>query len=61
MALDNGQIQLAIAALRSLSYARFLAEPNLVAINGQTASFQAGGLLPVPVVTGVTAASACRG
>ncbi|MGL4555803.1 MAG: pilus assembly protein N-terminal domain-containing protein, partial [Gemmataceae bacterium] len=52
VALDFGQIQLAIAALRNLSYARYLAEPNLVAINGQTAQFQAGSLLPVPVVTG---------
>lgn len=52
VALDFGQIQLAIAALRNLSYARYLAEPNLVAINGQTANFQAGSLLPVPVVTG---------
>lgn len=52
VALDNGQIQLAILALRNLSYARYLAEPNLVAINGQTATFQAGGLLPVPVIGG---------
>jgi pilus assembly protein CpaC len=52
VALDFGQIQLAIAALRNLSYARYLAEPNLVAINGQTANFQAGSLLPVPVITG---------
>ena len=54
ISLDFGQIQLAIAALRSLSYARYLAEPNLVAINGQTAAFQVGSLLPVPVVTGGT-------
>ena len=52
--LDNGQINLAIQALRGLSYARSLAEPNLVAMNGQTASFQAGGEFPVPVVTGAT-------
>ncbi|MFN5956797.1 MAG: type II and III secretion system protein family protein, partial [Planctomyces sp.] len=44
----------AIQALRGLSYARSLAEPNLVAMNGQTASFQAGGEFPVPVVTGAT-------
>ncbi|MBI1915259.1 MAG: pilus assembly protein N-terminal domain-containing protein [Planctomycetes bacterium] len=49
--LDNGQITLAINALRTLNYARSLAEPNLVAINGQTATFQAGGQFPVPVVT----------
>ncbi len=54
VALDFGQIQLAIAALQSLSYARYLAEPNLVAINGQTAQFQVGSLLPVPVLSGAS-------
>ncbi len=53
--LDNGQVNLAINALRNLNYARSLAEPNLVALNGQTAYFQAGGQFPVPVVTGFTA------
>ena len=37
--------------MRTLNYARSLAEPNLVAMNGQTASFQAGGQFPVPVTT----------
>ncbi len=55
-AVDNGQIQLAINALKNLSYARFLAEPNLTTLNGHTASFQAGGSFPVPVITGFTAA-----
>jgi pilus assembly protein CpaC len=54
--LDGGQIPLALNALKTLNYARSLAEPNLVAINGQTASFQAGGQFPIPVVTGATAA-----
>jgi pilus assembly protein CpaC len=54
--LDNGQVRLAISALRDLNYARSLAEPNIVALNGQTANFQAGGKFPVPVVTGYTAA-----
>jgi pilus assembly protein CpaC len=31
---------------------RALAEPNLIAMNGQTASFLAGGEFPVPVVQG---------
>jgi pilus assembly protein CpaC len=53
-ALDNGQVRLAINALRTLDYARSLAEPNLVTMNGQTASFQAGGQFPVPIVTGYT-------
>jgi len=55
-ALDNGQVRLAISALRDLDYARSLAEPNLVTMNGQTANFQAGGQFPVPVVSGYTAA-----
>lgn len=55
-ALDNGQIRLAISALRTLNYARSLAEPTLVTMNGQLATFQAGGQFPVPIVTGFTAA-----
>jgi pilus assembly protein CpaC len=54
VALDNGQIVLAINALRTLNYARSLAEPNLVTLNGKTALFQAGGEFPIPVVTGNT-------
>ncbi len=54
--LDNGQVALAINALRNLKLARTLAEPNLVTLNGRTASFQAGGQFPIPVVTGFTAA-----
>ncbi len=45
---------MAIQALRTLSLAKSLAEPNLTAVDGQTASFQAGGQFPVPVVTGAT-------
>lgn len=50
--LDNGQIPVALNALRTLSYARSLAEPNLTALNGETATFLAGGQFPVPVVGG---------
>jgi pilus assembly protein CpaC len=50
--LDNGQIPIAISALRNLNYARSLAEPNLTALNGQTATFLAGGQFPVPVLGG---------
>jgi pilus assembly protein CpaC len=56
LALGNGRVTFAINALRNLNYARTLAEPNLVAMNGQTATFQAGGSFPVPVVTGFTGA-----
>ena len=52
VALDSGRLNIAINALRTLNYARSLAEPNLVAANGQTATFQAGGQFPVPVVAG---------
>jgi pilus assembly protein CpaC len=49
--LDNGQIFLAIQALRTLNFARSLAEPNLVTVNGRPASFQAGGEFPVPAAS----------
>jgi pilus assembly protein CpaC len=52
IALDTGRINIAINALRTLNYARSLAEPNIMAANGQTATFQAGGQFPVPVVAG---------
>src|SRR5207248_4176205 len=54
--LDNGEIALAINALQNLDFARTLAEPNLVTMNGQPADFRAGGEAPVPVVTGITGA-----
>lgn len=54
--LDAGKITLAIDALKQRNLARTIAEPTLVALNGQTASFSAGGQFPVPVVTGYTAA-----
>ncbi len=53
--LDGGQIPLAIEALRNVNFARSYAEPILTTLNGQTATFQAGGQFPVPVVTGQTA------
>ncbi len=50
--LDMGQIRVAIEALRRLKLSRTLAEPNLVAMNGMSAEFQAGGSFPVPVISG---------
>ena len=50
--LDNGQVPVAINALRTLNYARSLAEPNLTTMNGRTATFLAGGQFPVPVLGG---------
>jgi pilus assembly protein CpaC len=52
--LDNGLINLQIEALRTVSLARVLAEPNLTALNGRPANFFVGAEFPVPVVTGAT-------
>jgi pilus assembly protein CpaC len=43
------QMQLFIRALQENSLLRILAEPDLVAISGETASFLAGGEFPIPV------------
>jgi pilus assembly protein CpaC len=47
--LDNGKIALAINAMRDLTYATTLAEPNLTTFNGQPAHFNSGGQYPVPI------------
>jgi pilus assembly protein CpaC len=43
-----------VKALESKGYFQSLAEPNLIAYNGQEASFLAGGEFPVPIVQGAT-------
>jgi pilus assembly protein CpaC len=43
-----------LRALQQSGALRALAEPNLIAMNGQTASFLAGGEIPVPIVQGGT-------
>jgi pilus assembly protein CpaC len=43
-----------VKALKSRGFFQSLAEPNLIAYNGQEASFLAGGEFPVPVVQGAT-------
>ncbi len=45
----SNRLQVAINALEQQGAARSLAEPNLVALSGDTASFLAGGEFPVPV------------
>ena len=45
-----------IKALESRGGFQSLAEPNLIAYNGQEASFLAGGEFPVPIVQGATGA-----
>ncbi|MBI5865480.1 MAG: pilus assembly protein N-terminal domain-containing protein, partial [Planctomycetes bacterium] len=48
------QMQMFIQALRENGVLRVLAEPNVVAINGQSASFLAGGEIPIPISTSDT-------
>ncbi|HUN81982.1 MAG TPA: type II and III secretion system protein family protein, partial [Phycisphaerae bacterium] len=48
----RGEFQMFLNALRENQLARVLAEPNLVAISGQTATFLAGGEVPIPVTQG---------
>ena len=48
----NYNIGVLIRALRESGYFQSLAEPNLIAYNGQEASFLAGGEFPVPFSTG---------
>ncbi len=43
-----------LKALEQKGWFQSLAEPNLIAYNGQEASFLAGGEIPVPTVTGST-------
>lgn len=48
--VSNGfSIDVAIDALEDRGVARLLAEPNLIARSGETASFLAGGEFPIPV------------
>lgn len=44
-----GPISLAVQALEQDGLAKLLAEPNLTAVSGETASFLAGGEFPIPV------------
>ena len=45
----NTNVDVIINALEDKGIARMLAEPNLVALSGDTASFLAGGEFPIPV------------
>ncbi|HAU38151.1 MAG TPA: hypothetical protein DCX07_10615 [Phycisphaerales bacterium] len=47
-------LEVFLQALSENQYLRVLAEPNLVALSGQEASFLAGGEYPIPVVQGST-------
>jgi pilus assembly protein CpaC len=48
----GGNLTTMIRALQTQGALRALAEPNLIAMNGQEASFLAGGEYPVPIVQG---------
>lgn len=48
-ALYNGNLEVLFDALETKGLVRTLAEPNLVAMSGDTASFLAGGEFPIPV------------
>lgn len=51
--MNSNDLKLAITAVNSTSYTKILAEPNLVTLNGQPASFLAGGEFPVPTAVGI--------
>ncbi|MGH6813432.1 MAG: type II and III secretion system protein family protein, partial [Methylocella sp.] len=46
-----GSLDAVLSALEEQKVIRDLAEPNLVALSGETASFLAGGSYPIPVVS----------
>gem|GEM_PF-734590 len=54
----RAELQFFLNALRENNLARTLAEPNLIAISGQTAAFLAGGEVPIPVAQGGAVAGA---
>lgn len=49
--VNKPDFRLALRALRRVSLARVLAEPNLVALNGRNATFFAGDRVPLPEAT----------
>ena len=51
--LNTDEVNLVLNAIASNTYSKVLAEPNLVTLNGQPASFVAGGQFAVPTVVGV--------
>lgn len=51
--LNPQDLSLALTAVSNTGYTKILAEPNLVTLNGQPASFLAGGEFPVPTAVGI--------
>ena len=52
--IPGADLDLFINALTTNNYVRLLAEPNLVAISGEEATFLVGGEFPIPVVQGTS-------
>jgi len=52
--IPSADLSLYINALTQNNYFRLLAEPNLVAVSGEQASFLVGGEFPIPVVQGTS-------
>jgi pilus assembly protein CpaC len=50
--VPGADLEVFIRALSENRYVRLLAEPNLVAISGESATFLVGGEFPIPVVQG---------
>ncbi len=50
LGFPRAELQFFIQALRQNGLIRVLAEPNLIALSGQPASFLAGGEVPIPLV-----------
>ncbi len=57
--ISGGQIDIVINALEQKGLVRRLAQPNLIALSGETASFHAGGEVPIlsTVANGATVAT----
>ncbi len=58
LGFPRAQLQLFMRAMSDNQLSRILAEPTLVAISGETASFLVGGEFPVPVPQGGSASGA---
>lgn len=56
--LDTDDVRLFLRAFASHGYGKMLAEPTLVTVSGQTASFRSGGEFAVPTTVGVGGAEA---
>ena len=56
--IPGSDLEFYIQALSENKYVRLLAEPNLVAISGERATFLVGGSFPIPVVQNSGASSA---